>query len=58
MLYLKGVNLNETEKEEKVTYVLYFRGQPKIVTQREWEQSWLEWWKHKVPSRSSLPVLD
>lgn len=28
-----------------VTYVLYSRGRAQVVSQEEWEQSWLDWWQ-------------
>lgn len=48
MPFYRGKNLSEVEKvestEPEVTYVLYFHGRTKLVSQKEWERSWLDWW--------------
>jgi len=40
--------LSDLEKvesvEQEVTYVLYSYGRTKLVSQTEWEKSWLDWW--------------
>lgn len=41
-------SLSEVENaDQSVTYVLYSHGRSKLVSQREWEKSWLDWW-HKI----------
>lgn len=44
----RRTKLSEVEKvetvEQGITYVLYSHGRTKLVSKKEWEQSWLDWW--------------
>lgn len=44
MLCFTGEKMKGDKMESKVFYSLYFDGQSRIVSQKEWEQSWLSWW--------------
>lgn len=38
-----------------VAYVLYYDGRARLVSQEEWEMSWLSWWKRT--SYQHVPML-
>lgn len=34
----------QVSSEQGVTFVLYTHGRSKLVSQKEWEKSWLDWY--------------
>lgn len=34
----------ENQPQTQAFYFLYYNGKQVMVSQREWERSWLDWW--------------
>jgi len=39
--------MSNTEEKKPATYIRYVRGRARVISEQQWEQSWLNWWyKH------------